>query len=529
MLKKINIIIIGLLFLTIGCSDEFLNVNNTNTLSESSFYITEQDFEDLLITCYMPLGHMQQGTGQHTIGFAIDDRILHEQVNTSLLQFTSSNENIANIYRALYTGVFRSNLFIQKFTDEIDVDEERRKTMLGEANFFRGLYYFYLATWFEVPPLVTEPAEDPRVGYPNATQEEVYAFVEESFLKAIEMLPENWSSTQTGRATKGAAMAFLGKTYLLQSKFNKSAEVLGSLINSNSYQLNMPVGTDSLDYIYAYLSNFTSIDMEHSGHSYQSEFNSESIFEINYSLASDVGPSSQYLILRRSTGGHITWFNGPSSITGGFGNVAAEDTKFVDEFELTPNHPAGLKRDPRYYAFYIELGDQLDPRSDHPLFGETFAVSDINSSVGSKKGLRKGLYPYHTSYTWPNAPFQDPNNWRLMRYAEVLLMYAEATIRNTGDMTNSSALDAVNQIRNRAGVEELTVLSKEAIIHERDIELCGEHKRFWDLGRWYTDGWLTLSEVQQFKPTFQPRHVSFPIPLSEINRHYGVLKQNPNW
>ncbi|MEN8230496.1 MAG: RagB/SusD family nutrient uptake outer membrane protein, partial [Bacteroidota bacterium] len=74
-----------------------------------------------------------------------------------------------------------------------------------------------------------------------------------------------------------------------------------------------------------------------------------------------------------------------------------------------------------------------------------------------------------------------------------------------------------------------TALSKEAIVHERDIELALEHKRFWDFARWYRDGWMTLSEIQAFKPTYQPRHVCYPIPLREINKHYGVLKQNPKW
>lgn len=520
---------LAFIFIAASCSKDFLEVENKNNLSESSFYKTAEDFEDLMATCYMPIGHAQTAEGQHVIGFAMDDRVLHEQINTSLLQYTSSNESISRIYRSLFEGVFRSNLFLQKFTDDIQMDEERRKTILGEAYFFRALYYYFLGTWFEVPPLLTEPAEDPRVGYPNATQDEVYDFVEENFLKAIELLPENWSDADLGRATKGAAQSFLGKTYLIRSKFDKASDILGAVINSNTYHLNMPNGTDSLDYIYAYLSNFTSIDMPHNGYDYPSEFNSESIYEINYSLAFDGGSASQYLPLRRSTGNHISWFNGYSRITGGFGNIAAEDKIFPNEFERTTDHPAGLQIDPRYYAFYIELDDPIDFRTDHPFYDQPFALSDLNSSIGSRKGLRKQLYPFHTTYTWPNAPFQDPNNWRLMRYAEVLLMYAEAKIRDTGNFGDPDALAAINKVRTRAGLPDLLVLSKEAIIHERDIELSAEHKRFWDFSRWYNDGWMTLEDIQQFKPTFQPRHVCWPIPLEEINRHYGVLKQNSKW
>lgn len=513
-----------------GCSEEFLEVQNENSLSESSFYQTDQDFEDLIITAYMAIGHAQTGAGMHLINFAMDDRILHEQVNTEALQYDANNGAILNTYRSLFEGVFRTNLFLQKFTDEIDIDEDRRRTILGEAHFLRALHYHYLGVWFEVPPLLTEPAEDPRVGYPNASQDEVLDLVEQDLLLAIGLLPETWPASELGRATRGAAMAFLGKTYLYRGKFQEASSILGQLIDKGTYSLNMPQGADSLDYIYAYLSNFTPIDMPYNGRSYPSEFNSESIYEINYSTAYDEGDrSSQYLPLRRSTGSHMTWYNGYPAITGGFGNIAAEDQLFPDEFERPANHPAGLSRDPRYYAFFIEPGDPLDFRPDNPLYNETFSLADLNSSIGSAKGLRKHLYPFHTTYTFPNAPFQDPNNWRLMRYADVLLMYAEATVRATGNFSDAKALDAVNQVRARAGMPALPVLSREAIIHERDIEMAGEHSRFWDLARWYKDGWMALDEVQQYKPTFQPRHVCWPIPLAEINRHYGELKQNPKW
>ena len=513
-----------------GCSDDFLEVENQNSLSESSFYQTAQDFEDLINTCYMPIGHTQSNVGLNVINFAIDDRVLHEQVNTSALQYDPTNGAIFNVYQALFEGVFRTNLFIQKFTDEIAIDDQRRATILGEAHFLRGMYYYYLGFWYEVPPLLTEPATDPRVGYPNASKDQIFDFVEQEFLLAIDLLPEEWTGSELGRATKGAAMAYLGKAYLIRSKFQESATVLGDLIDAQLYSLNMPQGQDSLDYVYAYLANFSSIDLPHNGTAYRSEFNTESIFEINYSLAYDEGNrASEFLPLRRSTGGHMTYYNGYSNITGGFGNIAADDKKFPDEFERPTNHPAGLSRDPRYYAFFLEIGDQLDFRPDNPLFNEVFSEASLNSSIGSKKGMRKQLYPFHTTYTWPNAPFQDPNNWRLMRYAEVLLMYAEAKVRETGNFAEASALAALNQVRERAGLAPLTVLSRDAIIHERDIELAGEHKRFWDLARWYNDGWLSLEEVQEFKPTFQDRHVAFPIPLGEINRHYGVLKQNPKW
>lgn len=527
---RYTIIFLLTAFFLVGCSEDFLEVTNPNSLSESSFYQTEADFEDLIITCYMPMGHAQTSGRMHKLMFAQDDRILHEQVGISALQYDPTNGDISNIYAALMRGVFRTNTFLKQFTEDIRISEERRQTMLGEAHFLRGMYYHYLAIWFEMPPLLTEPPEDPRVGYENASQEEIFEFVRQEFELAADLLPEVWPGSELGRATRGAALSFLGRNYLYQAKFTEAAATLKEVIDLNLYSLNMPQGTDSLDYIYAYLSNFTPIDMPHNGNVYRSEFNSESIYEINYSSAHNEGArSSQFLPLRRSTGSHMTWFHGYSAITGGFGNIAAEDKIFPDEFERPDDHPAGLTRDPRYYAFYIEPGDPLDFRPDNPLFNEVFEVGDLNSSMGSSKGVRKHLYPFHTTFVDPNAPFLDPNNWRLLRYADVLLMYAEAQVRATGNFGDANALAAFNQVRERAGMEALNVLSREAIIHERDIELAGEHIRFWDLTRWYKDGWMTLEDVQQFKSNFQPRHVCLPLPLGEINRHYGVMQQNPKW
>jgi hypothetical protein len=517
-------------FFLLGCSDDFLEVSNPNNLSESSFYQTESDFEDLIITCYMPMGQAQTSGRMHKLMFAMDDRVLHEQVGISALQYDPTNSDISSIYAALMRGVFRTNLFLQKFTEDIKIDEERRLTMIGEAHFLRGMYYHYLAVWYEMPPLLTLPPEDPRVGYQNATQEEIFEFAQQEFELAADLLPEVWAGSELGRATKGAALSFLGRNHLYQAKFSEAAAALEEVIDLNLYSLNMPQGTDSLDYIYAYLSNFTPIDMPHNGNVYRSEFNTESIYEINYSGAHNEGArSSEFLPLRRSTGSHMTWFHGYSAITGGFGNIAAEDKVFPDEFERPDDHPAGLTLDPRYYAFFIEPGDPLDFRPDNPLFNEVFEVGDLNSSMGSQKGVRKHLYPFHTIYTNPNAPFLDPNNWRLMRYADVLLMYAEAQVRAGGNFGDASALAAFNQVRERAGLEPVNVLSKKAIIHERDIELAGEQIRFWDLTRWYKDGWMTLEEVQQYKSNFQPRHVCFPLPLGEINRHYEEMQQNPKW
>ncbi|MEN8228922.1 MAG: RagB/SusD family nutrient uptake outer membrane protein, partial [Bacteroidota bacterium] len=494
-MKTISKIIVVALLLIIsqGCSEDFLNLENVNNLTTTSFYRTEKDFEDLLISTYMPMAfHQMWGIKAHRIGFAVDDRSIHERFNDSQLQYDATNPDIAEIYWSLFTGVFRSNLFLQKCTDDAGIDGVRKQQMIGEAYFLRGLYYFYLATYFEVPPLLQEPPDDPLEGHPNATQDAIYDQVETDFATAMELLPDLWDEKNLGRATKGAAMAYLGKTYLFRAKFSEAATILKEVIDSDIYSLNMPQATDSLDYVWAYLSNFTPIDLPNGSNVYDSEFNSESIFEVNFSLAFDLGrDASQYLPGRRSTGSHQTWFNGYSNFTQGYGNLAIDDKSFPDAFEAPG--PAGLQKDPRYYATFIAPGDTLDWRTSILDHYETnagtrvFRISDLNSTLGTSLGMRKHLWPFHNSLVWSNAPFQDPNNWRLMRYADVLLMYAEAAFRESGNEFHPEALIAINKVRLRVGMPLLTALSKEAIVHERDIELALEHKRFWDFARWYRD------------------------------------------
>jgi hypothetical protein len=206
-----------------------------------------------------------------------------------------------------------------------------------------------------------------------------------------------------------------------------------------------------------------------------------------------------------------------------------DDKDYPDEFEKPGTHPAGLEIDPRYYAAYFSIGDSIDFRTYSDGSIPTVQANDLNSSLGTETGLRKYYYPAHTSEWYANAPFNDPKNFRLMRYADVLLMYAEARLQATDNATDTEALAAINKVRERVGLPALSQLTKEDIIHERDIELLAEHCRFWDIVRWYQSGWMTLEEVREIKPFFEDKHQWLPIPFGEINLNKGALKQNPMW
>ncbi len=534
---KIKYTSLSFLFLVIlftGCSKDFLDVENESELSSTSFYKTQGDFEKLLNTCYMPMAFPNlYGSSMYVINFAFDDRVLHEQINVRNLQIDATNPQVADIWYGIYTGIFRCNLFFEKFTPEIVAEAGRKTQMFGEAHFLRGLYYFWAGLYFEVPPLLRN-SYVPNTLYPNSTQDSIYDFAEKELQLAISMLQEtntlNWDDANVGRTTIGAAKAFLAKTYLYRQKWQEAADMFQQVIDLGIYDLNMPRGTDSLDYVFSYLANFSFMDLPAgNGRVYDSENNMESIFEVQFSTAYvEDDRAGRYLPGRRGTGSHLTWYNG-LGFTGGYKNIAIDDARFPEEFEKPASHPAGLKIDPRYYAIFWRIGDPLDFREDSPLKDQVLKVSDLNSSLGTSAGLRKYFYPPHIQPYYYLAPFMDPNNWRLMRYADVLLMYAEARFRATGSATDAQALSAFNKVRERAGLQPITTLSKEAFIHERDIEFAAEHHRYWDLVRWYQNGWLSLTDIRLYKPYFQEKNVCYPIPLEEINKMKGVLKQNPKW
>ncbi|NJM15993.1 MAG: RagB/SusD family nutrient uptake outer membrane protein [Bacteroidales bacterium] len=526
-----------LLLTAIGCSEDFLELENINQKDASTYYRNADEAEEALNTAYMPMAFSQCfGRDIQYMNYALSDRILHERTSDENLFFNSSTDWVKAVYHGLYIGIFRANLVLENVPG-INMDDNQKRRILAEARFLRGLYHFYAATYYEIPPLMKETPKDPKIGATNAvSKQQIYQFAAENFRNAIPDLyskEEVRDADQLGRATDVAAKAFLGKTYLYMQEWDSAVAYLGELYSSYPDSLVMPpIGsTDSLDWVFAYLCNFAKEDLNGGTTTYKAEYNKESIFEVNFSSVHSAGDFAQFLPGRRSTGSLNTWYFTPYVIKG-FANVAMEDKIFPTTYEKPVNHPAGLTRDPRLSATFMFVGEPLDYKGR--ILGN-LQQTDLNAVLESSAALRKGYYPFHADYSYPSAPYNDPNNIRLMRFADVYLMYAEALIRAEGlsdrnaFSSNSTALEAINKVRRRAGLADLTQLSGNDIIHERDVELVGEGYRYWDLVRWYESGWLNLNDVRTYKPTFQPKHVCVPIPDREINLSKGNLKQNPKW
>jgi len=504
------------LFLLFACSEDFLNIKPPNNLSEADYYKTEQQAIETVTSCYDPLKH----PGGININFffffeAFSDRGNHEQAVINNFAFDSRYSMVLNIYTYMYKGVYRCNVALQKIPP-IVMNEDLKARLLGEVKFLRAQYYFYLTIIYNKPPLVTVPLTDLSVKLTNATHEELYAQIVSDLTDAIAILPWSYPSDQVGRATKGAALGLLGKTYMYFQDWQKAKECLLQIKESGVYSLMKPRGIDSLDYCYAYQSNFAAVNLKSRNVTYQSENNNESVFEIQFNYGGWTEWQGGY-----EADGRLTdLYFGPD----GYRNLAPTH-QFADQFELAPaSHPAGLKYDPRKYVTLFEAGDTITYLDGSPPVAWDY-TKHTNVSIYDGYGWEKYFAPAHKGNN-------GPDNIRLMRYSDVLLMLAEADFQVNNGASTQLALDCINEVRERVGLNPITVVTAQAIIHERDVEFGFECLRFHDLVRWSllpeeNPMWV---DIESIIPKYQKgKNEYLPIPMYEINLAGGNLKQNPGW
>jgi len=486
MKKGILIVTIGLFGVIFSGCEKFLNVDPPYTQDAENFFETKEDYERALVGAY----DLLQGSFLSLwIGEIASDNSIAggESVNDSqglhqidAMSHGAVNNELRNIFRWNYAGITRVN-YIMENKDKIDFPGKGE--LIAEARFLRAYYYFELVKFFGDVPLII----DKRIGIeearniPRSPASEVYAQIEDDLIYAASVLP--WTSSVKGKASKGAALALLGKAYLYQGKYSEAANTLNEVKNSG---------------VYALISDYEQL------FSVSNENNSETVFDIEYSGLE--GGSYGCLIClegNAAPGFHgIRQYNGPVYGDGNSYNLPTQDL-----------YNAFNSSDPRrgYSVLDIEafIASQPNPESISYAIGAGGHTGYYNNKYIKRQG-EIGL---------PDNDLTSPVNYRVIRYADVLLMLAEANFQ-LGNQ--STAQQLVNSIRSRAGIQGIPVNSLNVIYNERRFELSGEGHRFFDLVR----TGQASTKISGFVPG---KHELFPIPQVEIDLAGGTWSQNPGY
>jgi len=395
----------------------------------------------------------------------------------------ATESDLSRWWNTLYEGVRRANVVIEKVPD-IEMDEALSNRYIGEASFLRALFYFDLVrAWGDVPIMISTT---PILGVERSSADEVYNLIEQDLLVAISGLPEksDYAAADLGRATKGAAKSLLAKVYIFQNDFVNAEKYALEVINSGQYDL-MPDFADA--------------------NSKAGEFKAESVFEIG-SIGIEGTGGDQY--------GNVQGVRGTPNRGWGFNRPSLD---LMDTFEAD---------DPRKDKTIIFLGEVLDGitiQGDGPTLDET---KDANGNL-----IEIECYNQKVWTPGNNVPSQFDHNRRIIRYADVLLMAAEALNENG---KSSEALTQLNKVRARARQGNNAILAditetaknplRDIILHERRVELALEGHRFWDLVR-------TGKAASVLGPLgfVQGKHEMLPIPQAEMDLTQNVWEQNPGW
>ncbi len=508
-----------LLFAIAGCKKDFLEVAPFGQLATENFLKTDNDVKMATMGVYNKIQENYSKGSWTSVYFmknlpADDTKCAGpnggdtpEYQYLDDFNISSDNSKIAAIWTNFYSTINSCNTIIAVVGANADATPGM-KVMVGEAKALRAFTYLDLVIMFGGVPLMTvNPAQESEFSQPRATVAEVYAQIEADLKDAIAVLPlkSAYAAIDKFRFSKGTAQALLGKAYLYEKKYSDAATVLGNCISSNEYSLEP---------------NYTDIWTK------SHEFGVESVFEVSYTSQENYG------------WGNFPWGGGNESNiemqlegprTDGDGSF---DFSHLDTAQVNITGGWGFNLPSK------KIGDLLYSNpADKRIKGSVLSEADYFAAGGA---YQVGEYPYDyegylrlkyadraSETTKPGTAQPELNygsNYRIIRYADVLLMAAEAYNKSSNDVAAQTEL---KKITDRAGIaahtETGTALFDQIVI-ERAKELCFEGSRYWDLVRW------DMSSSQQ-TGFVKGKHELFPIPLNEIlsNTAMGEKAQNPGY
>ncbi len=478
-----------LLLVTFSCTDDFVDRDAAYSIDSENYFNSEDDYYQALIAVYDILQStyvnvlLGEIASDNTLcgGESATDVVGFQQVDDMI--HTPINDNLQDIWNWNFAGVNRAN-YIMEFKDKTDFDGKEQ--ILAETRFLRAYFYFELVKWFGALPLKGDArfVINDEKSIARSSVEDVYAAIEEDLQYAINNL--SVTPPAVGRVSKGAAQALLGKAYLYQEKFTEAAAVLEDVIASGNYTL---------------VTDLATLFEE------EQENGTESVFEIQYTDVEGAG----FDCLQCSEGNVAVGYNG---------------IRNYDGPTFSSGYSFNVPTAEAYNAF-----DESDTRRTYTVLDIEAWAADTGATYGTgyeHTGYfnRKYLPRTRSDEAQSDLNLTNPNNYRAIRYADVLLMAAEAY--NRGGINDTKAQEYVNEVRERAfgnsdhNISATGSALTDLIWEERRLELMGEGHRFFDLVRTgeaasHIDGFTT------------GKNEIFPVPYEEIQFSNGNWEQNPNY
>jgi hypothetical protein len=469
-------IIIGL-GLLVSCSD-FLEFPPEGEIPQEQFFSTREDAQQAVNAMYgylrswnisafnylilgsLPGEDIQKGSSPGDGSWANDyDNFQHTKTQVQIRDFWTSR----------YEGINLSNQVITNVPD-IEMDQGLKKRMIAEARFMRAFHYYYLARAFGGVPLIEGVPAGPE-GLVRTSLEETWSFIEEDIRAALPDLPETVPASEFGRATRWAARGFLAKVLMYREDWTECKKVSDEVINQGPYDL---------------YPDFYQLFRP------EQEFCQESLFEVVATQVPGEGDLSN------------SQFAETQAVRGQFGWGW-----FVPTDDLA--------------ATFDAAGDTVRKKVTILYKGDVTEDGDVIEGIDVMEGVDipryNGKVYVPTRIPRVTGPHGCDQNVRILRFADILLINAEAAIQAGGD-----AATPLNRVRARAGLPPINNPTLEDIWAERRLELAGEQDHYWDLLR--TGRAATVLAQYGFQAG---KHEWYPIPQSEVDLSGGQLEQNPGW
>lgn len=521
MIKHIyKIICVATILGLASCKKDFLDVAPRDQISEDSFFKTAADADQAVVGIYNSLIQdadftmIQKVLAQNTWSDdAVNIWMGSNYNNVADGSFGPDEGLFSSNWSSLYRNIRRTNVFLRNI-DQIQMNTALKNRYIGEVKFFRAYFYHQLVMLFGGVPIADKPLNLNELKIPRNTRQQVIDFILADLDAAIPSLPP--SPSQPGRVTSVAALSLKARVLLYEYRFDESAQVSLQVINNPAYGLYTSAGAQS------YIKLF----------SLGAENNKEVIFDVQFTDQSGYGSPEQLWLNVGSIGGWAA-LNPTKSLLEAFEDSQGNN---INSSAIYNAANPFANRDPRLEMSIIRNGSVIVDRNGTSRTINTLSGTDANSRTGmfARKGADTESFAPEISHSG--------KNYILIRFAEVLLNYAEAK-NEALSAPDATVYKAIDDIRERVGMPKLPAgLNKaqmrERIRNERRVELCLEGNRFFDIKRWGIAGTVmngpvygaNNSNVVTNRVFNTSRNYLFPIPETQVSlTGRDILLQNPGY